>query len=435
MSWLPRWTFKQWVARILVGFVVLLLLLTALALWIGQDEELLDDSDLRIAPAEGRDYQSEDNGYQRLVALSEALQKADREPYLEDLLEAQNGEPDWEAIRERLTEVQPTLDQIEHILAAPYFTLEWPTHPGVEFLGISEALWLARWQAAKARLSVHDGLADQGWRECDQILQLGNRVVTGDAALVNFLVGQSIQAVVIEVIQENVLALAPNVVVSKQRTDKLKSYRFTKEVVSRIFRFEYMWARSAFAQVNAGNSSLYGEPSWLTWLLYKPHQTRNLMLRHYGSFIENLDLPAKEINLLYMPKVREGLTLEMMVSGNVTGHILIRLSLPAVYTILRRILETNSQLQLTRLGLALAGYANEHGGALPEKLAALAPLYIDAVPLDPITGEAFFYDREQRKVWSVGKDLNDDGGVKVEWADRDQPHDLVVEIPELTDAR
>ncbi|MEM1058613.1 MAG: hypothetical protein AAGK14_05145, partial [Verrucomicrobiota bacterium] len=55
---------------------------------------------------------------------------------------------------------------------------------------------------------------------------------------------------------------------------------------------------------------------------------------------------------------------------------------------------------------------------------------INAVPLDPFTGEPFHYDPAARKVWSVGPDLADDGGLPLgDGQSRDDPHDVVVEIP------
>ncbi len=430
---MPRWSLKQCLVLILTGGAALFFLVIALLLWMGQDEDLLDDSDLRIAPAEGRDYRSDDNGHRRLLALNPIREAEENLPDLQDIMEAENGEPDWEALRQRLAEKQEALDQLEYILAAPYFTLEWPLHPGAEFFGISEALWLARWEGAKARLLLQDGEPDQAWEEVEQVMRLGQRLVEGDSTLVDMLVGISIKAIALGVIHENVSAFSPTAVVTRQRTDRLQAFWITQESLRRVMRFEYMFALSALETVDGGNyTTITGEKPLTIWLLYKPKQSRNLFLQHYREFIDNLGRPAKEMAFPRLEEVEEGMSWSELLSGNATGHYLVELTLPSINAALISALSVNSQLQLARLGLALAGYAHEHNSDLPEKLEVLAPTYIDAIPLDPLTGEVFFYQVEERKVWSVGKDLKDDGGLPVGDRSHQEPHDFVIEIPKLS---
>ena len=63
----------------------------------------------------------------------------------------------------------------------------------------------------------------------------------------------------------------------------------------------------------------------------------------------------------------------------------------------------------TRLALALRLYEQEHG-ELPERLDALVPVWIEAVPVDPYDGQSFRYHRVRRLVYSIGPNRRDDGG-------------------------
>jgi len=63
----------------------------------------------------------------------------------------------------------------------------------------------------------------------------------------------------------------------------------------------------------------------------------------------------------------------------------------------------------TRLVFALRMYEQEQG-ALPERLDALTPEWLEAVPADPYDGQAFRYDRGRRLVYAVGPNRQDDGG-------------------------
>jgi hypothetical protein len=72
------------------------------------------------------------------------------------------------------------------------------------------------------------------------------------------------------------------------------------------------------------------------------------------------------------------------------------------------------KLASTRAGetlLAIARYRQEHS-ALPDRLEALVPAYLAAVPADPFTGQALRYraDSSRVVVYSVGADGGDDGG-------------------------
>jgi hypothetical protein len=63
----------------------------------------------------------------------------------------------------------------------------------------------------------------------------------------------------------------------------------------------------------------------------------------------------------------------------------------------------------TRVHLALRAYFADHG-ELPDSLAALVPRYLAAAPRDAFGDAPLRYSRERRIVWSVGRDLRDEGG-------------------------
>ena len=70
----------------------------------------------------------------------------------------------------------------------------------------------------------------------------------------------------------------------------------------------------------------------------------------------------------------------------------------------------DSKLGLVQLAAALEAYARVEG-ALPDRLDALVPSYLDAVPRDRFDGEPLRYSKRSRIVYSIGKNLADDGGL------------------------
>ncbi|MBS3734657.1 MAG: hypothetical protein KGY99_07000 [Phycisphaerae bacterium] len=72
----------------------------------------------------------------------------------------------------------------------------------------------------------------------------------------------------------------------------------------------------------------------------------------------------------------------------------------------------NADGAVTLGATVLAAYHAETG-AYPDKLAALTPTYLQAVPTDPFTGEPLIYKRTDAGyvLYSVGENLDDDGGI------------------------
>jgi hypothetical protein len=79
-----------------------------------------------------------------------------------------------------------------------------------------------------------------------------------------------------------------------------------------------------------------------------------------------------------------------------------------------RVTETHALQRVTEVALALRLYRKGHG-RYPEDLQALAPKFLPSVPSDPYDGKPLRYRKLQKgfKVWSVGGNRKDDGGVKV----------------------
>jgi hypothetical protein len=66
-------------------------------------------------------------------------------------------------------------------------------------------------------------------------------------------------------------------------------------------------------------------------------------------------------------------------------------------------------LRSFRVALALRCFHLRHR-KLPQKLAELVPEYLENIPTDPFDGKPLRYSQEKRIVYSVGKNLTDEGG-------------------------
>jgi hypothetical protein len=126
-------------------------------------------------------------------------------------------------------------------------------------------------------------------------------------------------------------------------------------------------------------------------------------------------------------KCRKGWTVTLgkwEISGG--RYLLAEVSIDTYDPLLDLVTDTHALQRVTEVALALRLYRKERG-RYPEDLQALAPKFLPSVPSDPYDGKPLRYRKLAKgfKVWSVGGNRKDDGGVKVrDWWRRG---DLVLE--------
>lgn len=96
----------------------------------------------------------------------------------------------------------------------------------------------------------------------------------------------------------------------------------------------------------------------------------------------------------------------------------------------QHLLTAETCLRQARLAVALERFRRERG-AFPDRLAQLTSQYLSSVPADPMDGEEMRYAKDapdRFRLWSVGEDLDDDGGkveVKKDNNEEEKPDDIV----------
>ena len=81
---------------------------------------------------------------------------------------------------------------------------------------------------------------------------------------------------------------------------------------------------------------------------------------------------------------------------------------------MRAAIETRAKLEAARTALALERYRVAHGGALPDSLSVLAPIYLQIAPHDPLDNQPLRFKKRPRGyiVYSIGSDGVDNGGAE-----------------------
>jgi hypothetical protein len=159
----------------------------------------------------------------------------------------------------------------------------------------------------------------------------------------------------------------------------------------------------------------------------KPGMTHNLAGRFFSSLVEETQrydppVPDPEWQAYGVRELADTVGW-IHVVRNPIGDVILPMTFPACARAVEMHFEAVAAFRLTRIHLALRTHQLEHG-EMPEVLDALAPEYLDEVPVDPFTREPFVYgpDADPPHVRSTGPDRQR-GKSRMEGGD-----DIVVEL-------
>lgn len=116
--------------------------------------------------------------------------------------------------------------------------------------------------------------------------------------------------------------------------------------------------------------------------------------------------------------------------GEQMGTTVLALFGPVPASVFEAAARANTIGQLSRLGIAVAACQKQQGD-FPDSLEGLVPAYLAELPNDPYTGKPFVYriDNEGALVYSLGKNLKDDGGKPLDEDSENYDHVFRVTAP------
>jgi hypothetical protein len=188
------------------------------------------------------------------------------------------------------------------------------------------------------------------------------------------------------------------------------------------FQIGYLDAMRQGKMTNSDSGGYYLRP--MRWLpLFNFSQTKALFAEEDNRLVQAAPHHFNEAKLSDLDLHRPSIV-SMYSSGNWTGQILFYMTMPAIIPSLATKSKGDTQLQATRIILALRAYQLTHGN-LPSDLNALVPEFLDAVPPDDFDGQPLRYAPDRKIVYSVGQNLKDDGGKDSRPGPSNRPLDLV----------
>ncbi|MCS7263856.1 MAG: type II secretion system protein GspG [Armatimonadetes bacterium] len=144
-----------------------------------------------------------------------------------------------------------------------------------------------------------------------------------------------------------------------------------------------------------------GEP--YDWNEFKPLDEMARRIKTFGFTFERLKFLR---GFAFRPFAMAG---ELLIPSGLG----VERNLPELAWLFEIIAKTKAHQRLLQTALALSQYRHKRG-SYPATLSELVPNYLPYVPKDPFDGKTLRYRKEEQgfKLWSVGDDLTDDGGIK-----------------------
>lgn len=419
--------------RALIGFAVLFALaLLGVPGWVALhrgDLPAVDDADLEAEPvalAPGED------GFEALREAAAAVVwpddgQADRR--LNALLHREAWDPDW--LEARLRENAAAFAALERGLAAPQVVVPVfdPADEDCCDVWLSVQILV---QLAAARAQLQQGRGDPAGALESALLGMRAGHALSEAHgpdLLSMMVGAACQQISLRALEGLLREWSPSRADARDIAARLASLRWSADAWRRAWATEYRFTRrlalEADEQQGAEMSLAEPEgigPRLLQWLprdyAYQPNRTLQQFAGLYRELARRGSLncrdaharSALEDDLVAASDEASspGRTLVKLLSPNPVGWLLFQITTPNFVEFDVRRCHVETRISLVQALAALTAYRGANG-TLPERLDALVPDWLPAVPEDRFDGAPLRYARADAVVYSIGADQRDDG--------------------------
>lgn len=415
---------KKWFKRLALGLFIAVVLLYGFLMVRSSIPATVNDKELQFPRAS---IPAGSNAFDVLqMAASHVWWPKEKSDQLDDLLRNTNG--DDVLASTALASNREALAGWDAAIKLPDFQV-----PESNFNDLTP--YLAEWkqlaQIAEIRekILLHNGQDKEAFDKILDHVQLGQRMQNAHGPLIDYLVGTAVRSMGLSQMQHWVgkTQLTPN-----QLKDYIRQLGLNPDEESVAFantiKSEYQFQIGYLDAMNRGkmtNSITGGYTPRISpwWPVFNFSQTKALFVEEDIKLVQAAAHHFNEAKLPDLDSSQPGVA-RMILSGNATGQILYYMAMPAVIPSLATKSKGDTQLQATRTILALRAYQLTHG-KLPENLDALAPEFLNKVPVDDFDGQPLRYSPDRKIVYSVGQNLKDDGGNDSRPGPSNRPLDFV----------
>jgi hypothetical protein len=244
-------------------------------------------------------------------------------------------------------------------------------------------------------------------------VRFGHKIEMGQGIAIHYLVGAAIKCVGLKALRDLLERTKLPARDLEPFFGQLSMFAPDRKYWSDMARGEYAMALDGMERIRAGRPTGKEDDnsfsSAIGTRLVRPNATLRLLADIYRGFLHDVDWERSNVDFeAPFPEVDP-----LRDPGNIVG-IRIRNGIAETFgKLFFKVYIEELDVSVTRLFFALK-LLREARGELPGSLADLAPGFIPAVPIDPFDGEPLRYSREEKKIWSVGRDRIDEEGLEAE---------------------
>jgi hypothetical protein len=367
----------------------------------GQDDPVPNDSDLLLVKAE---LPKEENFYYDLLELDKIKLFGDFANY-----SAGSIGRDKKALAEIAQKNSAALSVFARAAAKPAFlNMEFADpdnfQPG-KFSGNS-ARHAARVSSAKAIYDQQVGREREAFEEAFKILEVGDKIEKSqNVTLMNYLAGLSIKQIGFDTLRE--LIVQTNLSSRQLGLYQDRVNEFGSVANADIWKIEYLdFKRNFEAMIDNLDDTIRNKTKFNYY--YKPNKTLALKADYYRKLIENC---AKDcsVGLDIEKEPYKAEPIKMMFTENSIGELIVDFAYVSFYGVKNKRCQRSVEANMIELLFAVKRYKIEQG-VYPPSSESLVPKYIKQIPADVFSGCPLNYVAGGNYIYSVGKDLKDDGG-------------------------
>jgi len=299
------------------------------------------------------------------------------------------------------------------------------------------------------RIAISSGQFETGVQTLEQLAFLSDLFNQSNGSIVDFLIGKALRSIHLSEIRrvlEN--AVIPDKILHHYLGRTRHPYSDKSRDLTKVYLNEYQQIAGLIKLLNSSSNNLsplrfsipnsplfyfVNTPGFRSVFTLQKHRTIGIISHHFRTITKQVSLPPNKRQLPPETLFSQSRVIHETLFGNFEGIRMIRLAIPAFEKIIESVDLLQVEEDLTHLLVGLKIYESKHG-TLPSHLAQLSPDIIPVLPFDHFSRKFYQYDRDKRRIWSVGNDFVNDGGLDLnegspELLVKNMAHEPTYQIP------
>lgn len=411
------------IKKIIIGIIILIVLVILFPFILNlftSDIDPIDDSDLSLQVITISD---EENSYYDLIKIEDVLYQP--EERREEIIDMTEGRAWDEKLAEEIIFKNKEAFELFSLATKkskyqnPNLAIPENINLYTEFTAMSSWRIMSEYSSIRALYLSRQGKDKEAIEEALNSLYIGQKIQDSQVSLLEYLVAISIKERGLETVQKIIASADLDNIELKKYVSELKQFYENENGFIAVSKGEYnVGSLSIDALVNGDfdvfkysteeqnkdmakklNNNYY----------FRPNKTKALFASYARKKIKNANQFCNNIENVEIKRLAPTSYLEMYISENLVGKVLNDIIANSSFAVIIKKCNEDSLVSSTQALIAIKAYQNDYGN-LPDSLNQLVPGYLESVPLDYFNGNQLRYSKENKILYSVGRDGKDEGG-------------------------